>query len=79
MPVSNNASEGIFTGLVIKGGVECPLFRTDGGETFTLMGVGGPDRFEPGERLRITGRPAAASTCMQGKSLIVESAEVLAE
>lgn len=78
-PMANSeaAGERIISGVVIKGGVECPLFQTDGGEKFTLMGVGGSGRFEPGARLRITGRPAAVSTCMQGKSLIVEAAEVL--
>ena len=72
-----HAGDMVISGVVIEGGVECPLFQTDGGERFTLMGAGGPRQFEPGTRLRIKGLPAAASTCMQGNSLIVEAAEVL--
>lgn len=50
-------------------GVECPAFRGDDGELYTLTGdLGG---FQAGDRVRIVGTPVEVSTCMQGTTLEV--------
>lgn len=52
-------------------GVECPAFRGDDGELYTLTGdLGG---FQSGDRVRIVATPVEMSTCMQGTTVqIVE-------
>lgn len=65
-----------IVGTLTDEGVECPAMRGDDGELYTL----GPReliRGEVGDRVRVTGRLAEASICMQGTTLIVESFEVL--
>lgn len=57
------------TGTIVKGGVECPLLRSDEGRRYSLTGdLGG---FGPGDRVRVTGRLAEVSICMQEPTLEV--------
>jgi hypothetical protein len=53
----------------IEAGVECPILRTAGGETYALS-LGEAD-FGPGDYVRITGELADASICMQGKGTLI--------
>lgn len=56
-------------------GVECPAFRGDDGELYTLTGdMAG---FQPGDRVRIVGTLVEVSICMQGTTVeIVEISAV---
>jgi hypothetical protein len=57
------------TGTIVRGGAECPLFRSDDGRRYSLTGdLGG---FGPGDRVEVTGRLAEVSICMQGPTLEV--------
>jgi len=63
-------------GTLTDEGVECPAMRGDDGTLYTL----GPRelvRGEVGDRVRVVGRIAEGSICMQGTSLVIESFEVL--
>jgi hypothetical protein len=61
--------EGVLTGE----GVECQALRTSAGELYTLTGdLGG---LGIGDRVRLQGRVARFSTCMQGTTVTVESIE----
>jgi len=56
-------------GTITREGVECPALRGDDGALYTLAGdVRG---FRPGDRVRVEGRPADFSTCMQGTTIEV--------
>jgi hypothetical protein len=56
-------------GRLTDEGVECPAFRSDDDELYTLTGdLGG---FGPGDRVRIVGEPVAISPCMQGTTVNV--------
>lgn len=56
-------------GTVTREGVECPAVRGDDGRLYTLAGdIRG---FRPGDRIRVEGRPADFSTCMQGTTIEV--------
>lgn len=58
-------------GRLTDEGVECPALRSLDGTLYTLSGdVGG---FEPGDEVVVTGREVETSTCMQGKTIAVES------
>jgi len=63
-------------GTLTDEGVECPAMRGDDGELYTLTprDTGGA---EVGDRVRVTGRFAEVSFCMQGSTIEVESIEVL--
>lgn len=63
-------------GTLTDEGVECPAMRGDDGELYTL-GPRDMVRGEVGDRVRVTGRIAEASICMQGTTLILESFELL--
>lgn len=52
-------------GLVVPGGVVCPLFRTVSGETLSLTGLSTKE-FKQGLVLSLMGRWEAQSICMQG-------------
>ena len=58
-------------GTLTNEGVECPAMRGDGGRLYTLSGNLGP--FRPGNRVRVRGRVAEMSFCMQGTTIQVES------
>ena len=63
-------------GTLTDEGVECPAMRGDDGTLYTL-GPADLVRGEVGDRVRVVGRVAEASICMQGTTLVVESFEVL--
>ena len=57
------------TGVITDEGVECVVLRGDDGRLYTLAGrVRG---LEPGDRVRVIGRRAGASFCMQGTTIEV--------
>jgi len=59
----------IVSGTIIKGGIECPLLRSDEGRVYSLTGdIGG---FGLGDRVLVEGRLAEVSICMQGQALQV--------
>jgi hypothetical protein len=61
------------TGVLTGEGVECPVLRADDGRLYALLGDIG--EAAPGDRLRVTGRVAEMSICMQGTALAVETVE----
>jgi len=73
-PPPNGAPAGEGEQLFLEGrltdeGVECPAFRSDDDELYTLTGdLGG---FGPGDPVRIVAEPVAVSTCMQGTTVNV--------
>ena len=58
-----------ITGVITNEGVECPALRGDDGRLYTLGGRF--DDLQPGERVRVIGRRAEASFCMQGTTIEV--------
>jgi hypothetical protein len=67
-----------ISGTFLGAGVECPQFMIDTGEQVSLMGQGLED-IHVGQRLRLTGRIARASRCMQGQAFIVAAIAVVAD
>src|SRR5262245_66287444 len=61
------------TGKLTNEGVECKAMRGDDGKLYTL--TGDLKGFRPGDRVKVTGRIAEMSTCMQGTTLGVEKIE----
>ncbi|MBU4338869.1 hypothetical protein KKB43_02305 [Patescibacteria group bacterium] len=60
-----------FTGTLIPGGVECPLFQTDNGTIYSLQGSGKiTEGFKDGDIVSIKGKLVERSYCMQGKKTI---------
>ena len=59
------------TGRLTREGVECQAFRSRNGILYTL--TGNLRGFKAGDRVRVVGRVAELSTCMQGTTLSVES------
>jgi hypothetical protein len=57
------------TGVITDEGVECIALRGDDGRLYTLAGNAGG--FEPGDRVRVIGRRADVSFCMQGTTIEV--------
>ncbi len=53
-----------LAGTLVARGVECPAFRAQSGELYSLRG--GVEGFESGERVCVCGVPAETSTC-QGR------------
>ncbi len=73
MPVGEPAPDGqlLLEGELTDEGVECPAFRSDDGELYTLTGDLGDST--TGDRVRIVGTPVEVSTCQQGTTIeIVE-------
>lgn len=60
-----------LTGRLTGEGVECQAFRARGGALYTL--TGNLRGFKAGDRVRVVGRVAEISFCMQGTTLSVES------
>jgi hypothetical protein len=58
-----------ITGVVTDEGVECTALRGDDGRLYTLAGR--VEGLEPGDRVRVVGRLAEASFCMQGTTIEV--------
>ena len=61
------------TGKLTNEGVECKAMRGDDGKLYTL--TGDLKGFRTGDRVKVTGRVAEMSTCMQGTTLGVEKIE----
>lgn len=59
------------TGRLTGEGVECQALRSKNGVLYTL--TGNLRGFKAGDRVRVVGRVAEMSTCMQGTTLVVES------
>ena len=73
-PVAGSQRSGrriVVTGRLTGEGVECQSFRSRRGVLYTL--TGNLRGFKRGDRVRIVGRVAEMSTCMQGTTLSVES------
>lgn len=58
-------------GTLTTQGAECPTLRGDNGQIYSL--VGGTQGFRPGDRVRVRGRVAQMSFCMQGTAVEVRS------
>ena len=54
------------SGVVVPGGIVCPLLRKADGEVVPLAGVT-PDAFAEGTRLSLEGSFVPRSTCQQGQ------------
>jgi len=65
-----------ITGIVTNEGVECPAIRGDDGKLYTITGPA-RDKLRPGMRVRISGKVAEMSTCMQGITISAKDVEVL--
>jgi uncharacterized protein DUF5818 len=61
------------TGKLTNEGAECKAMRGDDGKLYTL--TGDLKGFRTGDRVKVTGRIAEMSTCMQGTTLGVEKIE----
>jgi hypothetical protein len=61
------------TGKLTNEGVECKAMRGDDGKLYTL--TGDLKGFKIGDRVKVTGRIAEMSNCMQGTTLGVEKIE----
>ena len=61
------------TGRLTNEGVECKAMRGDDGKLYTL--TGDLKGFRTGDRVKVTGRIAEISNCMQGTTLSVEKIE----
>ena len=58
------------SGVIVAGGVECPLLRLDSGERFALQGLRTTDA-PVGARVTVRGLPVRMSTCQQGPAFQV--------
>jgi hypothetical protein len=61
------------TGALTSEGVECQALRGDDGQLYTL--AGDLHGFRTGDRVRVTGRVAEVSTCMQGTTIAITTIE----
>lgn len=59
------APDTVVDGVIVDGGVVCPLLQTKDGLQISLQGVA-RDRFPAGTCLNIEGRFVRVSKCMQG-------------
>ena len=66
----------IIVGEVLGRGVTCLQLRMQSGETISIEGKI-PNPFTKGQQLQLTGRFVLISTCMQGRSFLVERFETL--
>lgn len=78
-PVGEPAMEGqlLLEGELTDEGVECPAFRGDDGEIYTLVGDLGDA--ETGDRVRIVGTPVEVSSCQQGTTIEIIEIGLLEE
>jgi hypothetical protein len=72
-PFPPQPQPGVVTvvGTLTNEGAECPTLRANNGRLYTLAGNTGP--FRPGNRVRVRGRIAEMSFCMQGTTIEVEA------
>jgi len=69
MDGGDEAGQLFLEGELTDEGVECPAFRGDDGELYTLTGdLAG---HQPGDRVRIVATPVEISHCMQGTTIQV--------
>jgi hypothetical protein len=61
------------TGTLTREGAECQAMRGDDGTLYTL--AGDFRGFRPGDRVRVEGRIAEVSICMQGTTIDVRRIE----
>lgn len=78
-PVSEPAMQGqlLLEGELTDEGVECPAFRSDDDEIYTLVGDLGD--FATGDRVRIVGTPVEVSSCQQGTTIEIIEIGLLEE
>jgi hypothetical protein len=62
--IGNSQSPVLLRGVVVPGGVVCPLFRTESGDLVSLTGLS-VKGFAPGILMGLQGRWEAQSVCMQ--------------
>jgi hypothetical protein len=60
----------VISGIVVAGGVECPLLQLEDGQRFALQGLAS-SRVAPGAALTVRGFPIRVSTCQQGPAFQV--------
>ncbi len=60
-----------LTGVLIEGGIECPLFQASDGSQYTLMGD--LKGLKNGDKVQLSGEEVEVSFCMQGKTLSVKT------
>lgn len=83
LPVSRDDAGGtnarmIRTGIIIAGGIECPLAALDDGRVYALSGAGPiTSQLKPGTRIKLEGVPVGVSVCMQGQTLHVIDLKIL--
>lgn len=66
----------VINGTFLGRGVECPQLLLETGERLSLSG-GAVSGIEPGQKLRVTGRYARVSTCMEGRAFLVGKIDLL--
>ncbi len=62
--ISHPLSTVLLRGVVVPGGVVCPLFRTESGDLVSLTGLS-VQSFAPGTWMGLQGRWETQSVCMQ--------------
>ena len=62
--ISRSLSPVLLRGVVVPGGVVCPLFRTESGDLVSLTGLS-VQGFAPGTLMGLQGRWEAQSVCMK--------------
>jgi uncharacterized protein YciI len=72
-PTARQNQSVTVTGKLTNEGVECKAMRGDDGKLYTL--TGDLKGFRAGDRVKVTGRIAKISRCMQGTTLGVETIE----
>lgn len=79
LPVDEPAPDGqiLLEGELTDEGVECPAFRSDDDELYTLTGDLGD--FTAGDRVRIVGTPVDVSICQQGTTIEIVEIGLLEE
>jgi hypothetical protein len=69
---TETSGEVTITGKLTSEGVECRALRADGtNELYTLVGKTGG--FQSGDRVKVVGKIAEISHCMQGTTIAVKS------
>ena len=69
----DDAGRLVVAGTLTREGAECQAMRGDDGKLYTLAGEF--RGFRPGDRVRVEGRVAEVSTCMQGTTIEVSRIE----
>ncbi len=73
-PERPGGTELCIAGMLTDEGVECPAFRSDKGELYSLLGdVEGVDAGDP---ICVCGAPVELSTCQQGQTLAINYLDI---